>query len=77
MDSVTGAPAAAKKREEEPRAAADEQTKRDLAPPQPPDEIALECSVCHNLDTVEGVLGRKHYPGSCGHCGGAFRVVRK
>jgi hypothetical protein len=37
----------------------------------------LECSVCHNTDTVEGVLGRQHYPGSCGHCGSAFRVIEK
>lgn len=40
-------------------------------------EVVLECAVCHNTDSVGGVLSRAYYPGSCGHCGGAFRVTER
>lgn len=69
-------------KKDELQAVANEQTKKDFgsAAPQvivPKSPIQLECAVCHNVDTVEGVLGRTHNPGSCGHCGGAFRVVKR
>jgi hypothetical protein len=60
------------------QAVADEQTRSDFGfVVAPKKTVLLFCSVCHNTDTVEGVLGRQHYPGSCGHCGGAFRVIEK
>lgn len=39
-------------------------------------KVKLECATCHNVTTSDEVLGRSSYPGSCGHCGGAFRVIK-
>jgi len=35
----------------------------------------LECISCLNVTTPEEVFKRETYPGMCGHCGNAFRVI--
>lgn len=67
---------------EELQKVADEQTRKDLGPAAVPVEkakettVKLECVNCHNVESLEEVLNRTYYPGSCGHCGGSFRVVK-
>jgi hypothetical protein len=36
----------------------------------------LACVVCHEVDTIERALARARPDGTCGLCGGAFKVIR-